>query len=346
MKKIVPKILITGGAGFLGTRIVQELLCDETILETENIVVLDCQDFIGIQDPRIEFIKGDIRNYSLLEKSCQDIDIIIHCAAIIDWGTRTREEVLSVNLGGTKNVIKACKQFGIQSLVFTSSLDAVFSGKSLIDINEQQAYPDTYHTVYCESKVLGELEVLNASSSNLNTCILRPSDIYGEADPYHMDALIEMANQGFYVRLGDGSSKCQHVYVGNMAHAHVLAAKALWEKNKKVYQQIYLITDGQGENFFKFFDQIVIGAGYKVFPKNLWIPYWLAYCMGAISEFFALIWRPIKHYNPKFSRFAVVYTCQNFTFSSKKAITELHFKPKYNRKQAMKNTIQYYSKQK
>lgn len=346
MKKIVPKILITGGAGFLGTRIVQELLCDETILETEKIVVLDCQDLIGIQDPRIEFIKGDIRNYSLLVKSCQDIDIIIHCAAIIDWGTRTREEVLSVNLGGTKNVIKACKQFGIQSLVFTSSLDAVFSGKPLIDINEQQAYPDTYYTVYCESKVLGELEVLNASSSNLNTCILRPSDIYGEADPYHMDALIAMANQGFYVRLGDGSSKCQHVYVGNMAHAHVLAAKALWEKNKKVYQQIYLITDGQGENFFKFFDEIVIGAGYKVFPKNLWIPYWLAYSMGAISEFFALIWRPIKHYNPKFSRFAVVYTCQNFTFSSKKAITDLHFKPKYNRKQALKNTIQYYSKDK
>lgn len=343
MKKILPKILITGGAGFLGSRIVQELLCDETILETEKIVVFDIQDFKGNQDPQIEFIKGDIRNYALLEKLCQEIDIIIHCAAIIDWGTRTREEVLSVNLGGTQNVIKACKQFGIQSLVYTSSLDAIFSGKPLIDIDEQQPYPDTYHTVYCESKVLGELEVLNASSSNLKTCILRPSDIYGEADPYHMGALIEMAKNGFYVRLGDGSSKCQHVYVGNMAHAHVLAAKALWAKNKNVNKQIYLITDGQAENFFKFFDQIVIGAGYKIFPKNLWLPYWLAYSMGAISEFFALIWRPIKHYNPKFSRFAVVYTCQDFTFSSKKAIDELHFKPKYNRKQAVKNTSQFYS---
>jgi len=346
MKKTGPKILITGGAGFLGSRIVQELLCDETILEVEKIVVFDCQDFNGIQEPRIEFIKGDIRNYALLEKSCEDIDIIIHCAAIIDWGTRTREEVLSVNLGGTKNIIKACKQFEIQSLVFTSSLDAVFSGKPLIDINEQQPYPDTYHTVYCESKVLGELEVLSASSSNLNTCILRPSDIYGEADPYHMGALIEMANKGFYVRLGDGSSKCQHVYVGNMAHAHVLAAKALWTKNKKVYQQIYLITDGQSENFFTFFDKIVLGAGYKVFPKNLWLPYWLAYSIGAISEFIALLWRPIKHYNPTLSRFAVIYTCQDFTFSSKKAIADLHFKPKYNREQAMKRTSQYYLKHK
>lgn len=343
MKKKLPNVLVTGGAGFLGSRIVEELLCEDTVLDVEKIIVFDIKDYAGITDPRVEFMQGDIRNYLLLEKSCQEIDIIIHCAAIIDWGTRTREEVLSINLGGTKNVIKACKQFGIKSLVFTSSLDAVFSGKALVNINEEQPYQDSFHTVYCESKVLGEKEVLRAASQSLAVCILRPSDIYGEADPYHMDPLIEMAKKGFYVRLGNGSSKCQHVYVGNMAHAHVLAAKALWSKNKKINKQIYFITDAKGTNFFKFFDQIVMGAGYKIFPKNLWLPFWLAYSLGAISEFFALLWRPIKHYNPKLSRFAVIYTCQDFTFSSKKALNDLNFKPKYNLKQSLENTIAYYS---
>ncbi len=109
-----------------------------------------------------------------------------------------------------------------------------------------------------------------AQGENLKTCILRPSDIYGEEDPYHIGSLIDMAKTGFYVRLGNGKSKCQHVYVGNMAHAHVLAANALLQNNKKIMGNAYLITDGPGSNFFKFFDKIVSGAGYKIFPKNLW----------------------------------------------------------------------------
>ena len=343
MKNKLPNILITGGSGFLGSRIANELLSEDSSLKPGKIVVFDIQAYTGLKDATLEFIKGDIRDYSAIEKACQNIDIVIHCAAIIDWGTKSKEEVLSINVGGTKNVIKACKKYHIHSLVYTSSLDAVFSGQPLVNINEDQPYPSSYHTVYCESKVLGEQAVLQANSAELKTCVLRPSDIYGEADPYHMGALIEMAQRGFYVRLGSGSSKCQHVYVGNMAFAHVLAAHALWTENKKVVKQIYFITDGSGENFFKFFDRIVSGAGYKIFPKNLWLPYGLAYAIGSISEFAALLWRPIKHYNPKFSRFAVIYTCQNFTFSSKKALKDINFKPKYGHEEALANTIKYYS---
>lgn len=344
MKNENPNILVTGGAGFLGSRIVKELLCDDTPLEPGKIIVFDLQEYKGQTDNKIEVIKGDIRDKNAVEKACRGIDIVIHCAAIIDWGTRTKEEVLSVNLGGTKNIIASCKKNRVNNLVFTSSLDAVFSGKPLVNINEDQPYPASYHTVYCESKVLGEKAVLEAGSPDLKTCILRPSDIYGEADPYHMDALIDMAKSGFYVRLGNGTSKCQQVYVGNMAHAHLLAAKALWTDNKKVIQQIYFISDANGVNFFKFFDQIVSGAGYKIFPKNVWLPFTLAYAIGSISEFIAVLWRPIKHYNPKFSRFAVLYTCLDFTFSTQKALEDFNFQPKYSHNESLQNTIAYYLK--
>lgn len=343
MKKNAPKILITGGSGFLGARIVEELLSEDSLFTPSEIIVYDIQPFKNLSSDKVRFIQCDIRDYDALELASKDVDIIIHSAAIIDWGTRTREEVLSVNVGGTENVIKVCKKNNIQNLVFTSSLDAVFSGKPLVDIDESQPYPTHYHTVYCESKVLGEQAVIKAHSKDLKTCILRPSDIYGEADPYHMDPLIDMAKSGFYVRLGNGTSKCQHVYVGNMAHAHVMAAHALWNNNKKVEKNAYFITDGPGINFFEFFDKIVLGAGYKIFPKNLWLPFWLAYAIGSISEFIAVLWRPIKHYNPKFSRFAVIYTCHDFTFSSKKALADFNFRPKYDFKTSLTNTIAYYS---
>ncbi len=338
-----PTILITGGSGFLGKRIVEEFLIADSPLKPGLIKVFDINEYKGKYVDQIEFIKGDIRDYDLLEKACKCIDIVIHSAAIIDWGTKSKEEVLAVNAGGTENVITACKKLGIKNLVVTSSLDAVFTGKPLVDIDETQAYPDTHATVYCESKKLTELAALQANNENLKVVILRPADIYGEADPYHIDSLIDMAKNGFYVRLGNGTSSCQHVYVGNMANAHVLAAAALWNDNKKVPGQIYFITDGKGANFFKFFDQVVAGAGYKIFPKNLWLPRGLAYSIGAISEGVAVLMRPIKKYNPKFSRFAVTYTCTDYTFSAKKAATDFGFKPKYSNKQAMENTIAYYS---
>jgi len=338
-----PVVLITGASGFLGSRIVEELLSKDSPLQVEKIKLLDIKPYQGKPDHIVEFTKGDIRNFLLVDQMCESVDIVIHSAAIIDWGTKSKEEVLAINVEGTKNIIKACIKNGVKYLVYTSSLDAVFTGKPLVNIDERQPYPETHATIYCESKMLAEMAVLNANNQHLKTCILRPADIYGEADPYHIDSLINMAKSGFYVRLGNGKSSCQHVYVGNMAYAHVLAAAALWNGNNKVAGEIYFITDGQGANFFKFFDQVVAGAGYKIFPKNMWLPRGLAYSIGALSETVASLVRPIKKYNPKFSRFAVTYTCTDYTFSAKKAETDFGFKPKYATEQALENTISFYS---
>jgi sterol-4alpha-carboxylate 3-dehydrogenase (decarboxylating) len=346
MKNAQPHIFLTGGSGFIGSRIVEELLADDCPLKPSKITIFDIKPYQGIKNEMIEFVQGSVCDYNAIENASKNADIVIHSAAIIDWGTKSEEEVLNINVEGTKNIIKACKTNNINYLVYTSSLDAVFTGSPLVDIDENQPYPTTHHTVYCESKKLGELAVLEAHSTDLKTCILRPSDVYGEADPYHIDSLIDMAKGGFYVRLGNGKSKCQHVYVGNMAHAHVLAANALWTGNATVEKQIYFITDGKGSNFFKFFDQVVEGAGYKIFPKNAWIPKKIAYGIGSLSEATAILMRPIKKYNPKFSRFAVTYTCTDFTFSAKKAFEDFNFQPKYSTEEALKRTIHFYSKNK
>jgi nucleoside-diphosphate-sugar epimerase len=339
-----PVILVTGGSGFLGKNIVKELLAPDSPIDPCEIRVFDIKPYKGIQNEKVTFIQGDIRKYGEVEKACEGVDVVIHSAAIIDWGTQPESVVFAINTDGTQNVINACLKNKVHYLVYTSSLDAVFTGKPLVDIDESQPYPLKPQTSYCESKIRSEKLVMAAQGENLKTCILRPSDIYGEEDPYHIGSLIDMAKTGFYVRLGNGKSKCQHVYVGNMAHAHVLAANALLQNNEKVLGKAYLITDGPGSNFFTFFDTIVLGAGYKIFPKNLWIPRWIAFAMGSVSEFVAWLVSPIKKYNPKFSRFAVIYTCNNFTFNSNKAKADFGWEPKYSTPEAIENTISYYKK--
>ena len=336
-------VLVTGGSGFLGQAIVRELLDPTSPVVPDKVRIFDTRESaLTGTDPRIEFYKGDVRNKTAVSDACKDIDLVIHSAAIIDWGTISEEEVYAVNTDGTKNVVVACREQGIRHLVFTSSLDAVYSGKPLVNIDETQPYPQKHRTSYCRSKALSEQIVIKETSHQLKTVILRPSDIFGEADPYHIESLVNMAKSGFYVRIGNGKANTQHVYVGNMAHAHLQAAHALMNGSDHISGQVYFITDGPGSNFFKFFDRIVEGIGYKIKPKNFWIPRPIAYAMGSISEFVAVLMRPIRKYQPKFSRFAVVYTCTEYTYTSDKAARDWGFKPKYSHEEAIRRTIEHY----
>jgi nucleoside-diphosphate-sugar epimerase len=151
-----------------------------------------------------------------------------------------------------------------------------------------------------------------------------------------------MAKSGFYVRLGNGTSRCQHVYVGNVASAHLQLAKSLLDGNPAAEGGVYFITDPGSHNFFTFFDRIVVDSGYRIWPKNLWIPYGIAHLMASVSEGIAYLWRPIKHYHPKFSRFAVDYTCTDFTFTSQKAQREFAYIPKYGLEESIIRTVEFY----
>jgi len=335
-------LLLTGGSGFLGKFMIAELLSPASPLPLKTLRIFDMAEYKGPADPRIEFIKGNILDREALESACEGIDVVLHMAAIVDWGTHPPEEVYEVNTNGTLNVINACTADGVKALVYTSSLDVVFGGKSLANIDESLPYPAEYPNMYCRSKAESEKLVTTANGKDFKTVVLRPADIWGEGDPFHIGSLSDMARGGFYVRIGNGTSKSQHVYAGNMAVAQLQAAKALLDGNDNIAGKIYFITDSNGSNFFHFYDAIVAAAGFRIWPENLWIPRPIAYIMGAMVEFSALLIRPLKKINPKFSRFAVTYTCSDFTFTSENARNDFEFKPKYSEAEAFRRTVEYY----
>lgn len=337
-------VLLTGGSGFLGTAIVREILEDNSPVEVRELRVFDLIPMGVHEDERLVFMRGDVRDKTALFEACKDVDLVIHSAAVVDWGTRSSEEVLAVNVEGTRNLIEACQNNKVKALLYTSSLDVLYDGRPLVDVDESTPYPGRHATSYCRSKYLAEKSVLEANGDGLSTCSLRPADIYGEGDPYHIGSLIQMAKGGFYVRLGNGKARCQHVYVGNMAHAHLLASAELLRGRGKVEGKAYLITDGPPSNFFSFFDPYVEAAGYSIWPKNLWLPRWFAHGLGALSEAIAFLLRPIRKYAPKMSRFAVSYTCTDYTFRSQKAEQDFAFTPKYSGQEAFERTVQFFRK--
>jgi nucleoside-diphosphate-sugar epimerase len=80
-----PNVLITGGAGFLGKRIIEEIFATDSPLTPGVVKVFDLKQYDGELEDKIDFIKGDIRNFDEVNKACLNIDIVIHSAALIDW---------------------------------------------------------------------------------------------------------------------------------------------------------------------------------------------------------------------------------------------------------------------
>ena len=70
-------------------------------------------------------IVGDIRDAEAVREACQDVDVVIHSASLIDWGEATPQLLDDVNVGGTENVLHACRDAGVRGLVYTSSMDVV-----------------------------------------------------------------------------------------------------------------------------------------------------------------------------------------------------------------------------
>ena len=135
-----------------------------------------------------------------------------------------------VNVTGTKNVIQACQDAGVPKLVYTSSAGVIYSGQeNLVDADERIAYPKKPLDAYNDTKARAEELVLEANGvKGVLTCALRPSGIFGPGD--------RQAISGFHSVIKNGQTKFQigknenlfdWTYVGNVAHAHLLAADKL-----------------------------------------------------------------------------------------------------------------------
>ena len=222
----VQRILITGGAGFLGRAILRELA--RSPLDEVRIFDLEPVDVTGT--PGLVSIVGDVCNPEALLAACRGVDVVVHAASLVDWGHTTPERLAEVNVGGSENVVRACREAGVRGLVYTSSMDVVCGKRPVVQADETTPYPDVFANEYSRSKALAEQAMLRANGPELSVCVLRPCGMFGEADPYHVANVLRVVRDGgLPFRVGDGSAVFQHVYVGNVAHAHVLALRQLLE---------------------------------------------------------------------------------------------------------------------
>jgi sterol-4alpha-carboxylate 3-dehydrogenase (decarboxylating) len=323
--------VVIGGCGFLGQRLVEDLLEIGA-----KVVAFDIRK--TFENSKVTFVIGDINDAEKLRSGIKDAYVVFNCASPppeLD----NRDLFYSVNLKGTQNIIKVCQECGVQRLVLTSTCSVVYEGVDIKNAPETTPYAKKPIDYYTETKILQEKEVLKANNgTTFLTVAIRPHGIFGPKD-VAVSTMIVQAKKGLKFVLGDGKNVVDWTHVKNVVHAHILAAEQLIPSSP-ICGQAFNITNDEPIPFWTFYKHVAEGMGYKA--PTIHIPYSLALYLSMIVNFFLILLRPIVHVKTTFipSRIALAGTYHYYDCS--KAKKQLGYKPVLNLTEGIDDTLQYY----
>tara|TARA_B100000579_G_scaffold437478_1_gene466991 strand:- start:1496 stop:2527 length:1032 start_codon:yes stop_codon:yes gene_type:complete len=309
------RALITGGSGYFGS-----LLVDKLLSEKWECKVFDINDYKGKNS--VEFIKGDIRNFDSVKKACKDIDIVFHNVAQVPLA-KDKNLFESVNILGTKNILKASSKSKVKKVVYTSS-SAVYGIPKINPVTERMK-PNPMES-YGDAKYKGEIICQEYISDELEVIIIRPRTILGHGRLGIFQILFEWIKEGKNIPvLGDGNNIYQFIHADDLADAIILAS------NLNIKSGIY----NCGSEHFGTMKETLhnlckyANSGSKV--KK--VPFKPAVLGMKFSSFLGL--SPLGSYH------ALMYG-RSMYFDINKAKNELNWKPKYSNDEMFKDSYDWY----
>ena len=269
------KALVTGGGGFLGKAIVH-------LLRTRGI---DVRSFSRSPHPALnalgaKHVCGTLSDAAAIAGAVEGCDIVYHVAAKAGvWGPY--EEFYETNVVGTRNVINACREKGVERLVYTSSPSVVFDGSDMAGVDESVPYPEHFESYYPQTKAEAESLILTANDETLATVSLRPHLIWGPEDNHLVPRIIKRGRQGALRKIGSRECLVDTIYVDNAAEAHLMAADKL-QIGSPVAGKAYFLSQDEPLPLWDIVNRILAAA--KISPVTRTISPALAYGIGWTLE--------------------------------------------------------------
>ncbi|WXG45400.1 MAG: NAD-dependent epimerase/dehydratase family protein [Candidatus Atabeyarchaeum deiterrae] len=225
------RIVVTGGAGFIGSHLVDALAtggCTVTVFDDLSSGTLkNIQPHL--ESDKVCFAKGDIRNERQVQESLRNADIVFHLAALTSVSYSIEKPMLTneVNVGGTRNLLEASIRRNVKRFVYVSSC-AVYGNPQYVPIDENHPM-----SPYADSKVEAEEHCKEYQREHgLKTVILRLFNVYGPRQTYNLysgviSKFIEELRKGKRPLIyGDGQQTRDFVHVSDVVQALLLSASA------------------------------------------------------------------------------------------------------------------------
>ncbi|KAI9792321.1 MAG: erg26, C-3 sterol dehydrogenase [Peltula sp. TS41687] len=349
-------VLVVGGCGFLGHHIVSQLLESYSA----EVSVLDLRVNKN-RFPRVSYHAGDITSPTDVRSVLEAVrpQIIIHTAsppmAAGDGDYSAFYE--KVNVGGTRNLLECAGQAGcVKAFVYTSSASIIHDTVSDL-VYADESWPVLRFPVqrekYSHTKGIADDVVLAANrkyGDMLTTCI-RPAGIFGEGDVQMTPGMLAVYDRGLWrVQMGNNENQFDFTYVGNVAHAHILAAVALMNtharstppsSDERVDGEAFFITNDQPYKFWDFTRAIWAAAGHPVDPKDVWvIPKGLGLLIATLIEWiFWIVFLGTRR--PNLTRDKFIYSTLNRTYCIDKAKARLGYGPQVGINEGIERAVKW-----
>ena len=204
------RILLTGGAGFLGINLARHLLDRD-----HEVASLDIADFAYPERDRVSDITGDIRDRAVVDRAMEGIDFVVHAAAALPL--YPADEIYSTDVQGTRNVIESASQHGVQRFIHISST-AVYGIPDHHPLHEDN--PRIGVGAYGDAKVQAEDICFGFRDQGMIVPVIRPKSFVGPERLGVFALFYDWAKDGHgFPMLGDGSNRYQLLDVADLCDA-------------------------------------------------------------------------------------------------------------------------------
>lgn len=333
----MPKALVTGGSGFIGSSLIRELAEKGYQVRALLRKTSDTSHLHGVQYERAE---GDLSNADSLKKAVEGVDVVFHLAGVVR--APSREGFFKHNADGTRLLVEAIAEVnpGLRRFVLVSSLAAAGPAASLEKPN-LESHDASPVSLYGESKLQGEREALKFKD-RFPVSIVRPPMVYGPRDKDIFVVIQTVSRRMMPMIKGatpDGSKYYSLIHVHDLCRGIIQAGEATIEKVPS--GEVFYLTDGGLYSYRELLLAMAESLGVRPFEIKI-PPFAVSIAAGAASALGAMMGKTFPLNRDKLNEILPDY----WICSTDKAKELLGYCPKYNLSTGMADAIQWYREQK
>ncbi len=307
------KCLVTGATGFIGNRLVEELLK----LGNEVLILARSKEKANkMFGNRVAFFDGSLWDLNVIDDATRNCDAVFHLAAFANIWSKDKMLAYKTNVVGTKNILEAAFRNKVKKVVFTSSAAVFPPAKNEEDIDETVVLPEKYMTDYETTKTQAEQLCIEYCKKGLEVVIVNPPRVFGPGllnKSNSVTILIKKYISGNWRFIpGSGRYIGNYVFIDDVVNGHILAL------DNGISGEKYILG-GTNTSFNGFFETIskVSGKNYRLFH----LPFSVILAVSKLELFLAETTRKEPLITPPWAKRYL----QNRPVSNKKAINDLKY---------------------